>query len=153
VKDVNDREAPGVEQNQAATDYDVAAIGWWRRQSALQFRRTRLILLSQTGRKRAVDHQLSFQAGRQAVALGESGRKVIMMVAIPASHLIAIAIVVTVMAMAPTMIFILILTFAPIIVIIVAVVFVVAVAVSLSGDSNVCPKRKRQDKQETQPSV
>jgi hypothetical protein len=53
VKDVHDGKTPDVEQDEAAADYNVAAIGRRRRQPAFQFWRTRLIFLAETRWKRA----------------------------------------------------------------------------------------------------
>jgi hypothetical protein len=128
VKYVDHQKAPRIQQDQMPAHNDVPAIRWWRGETLFQVFGAGLDFLAQTGWKSAPGFELSFQAGRQTVTLGQARRQVVeaaMIVPLTGCVTIMVAVSVTVMITIPV----------PVI-IIVAVVFVVALAVSLSLSLN-----------------
>jgi hypothetical protein len=132
VKHIYDSEAPDIDQHDVAADELVTAVGRRRRQSPLKVFRATLHLLAETRRQCAPRLKLPFQSRRQLVALGQPGRQMVAMVAIPGPHLVAVAIVVAAVLFVPLVLIVTIpvpVVSIPVSVVIAIVMFVVTVAV------------------------
>jgi hypothetical protein len=97
LEDIHNLKIRPIEQNQIAADYDVRIIRRRRREHTLQIGRARLHPFLKPRGQRSVHHQLALQSRRKTIALGEAGRKIRVMIAVPAANLIAIMIVIAVM--------------------------------------------------------
>jgi ABC-type multidrug transport system fused ATPase/permease subunit len=136
MKYIHDQESSAIQQNDVAADHYVLALWRRRRQAPLEVLWATYNLLLQAGRQSAPHHQLALQAGRQAIALGQAGRQVIAVLAIPAPHLVAVVVRVRVAAVIFIFIFIRIVAFAvsmAMIVVIVAILLIVAVTIALGN--------------------
>src|SRR5260370_23495531 len=104
---------------------------WWRwRQPPLKVLGATHNLFLKSRRQSAPPYKLGFKAGGQAVALGQARRKMLVVLAVPAGHLVAVVIGIRITAV------ILIMAFPvsmAVIVVIVAILFIVTVTVLL-GD-------------------
>jgi hypothetical protein len=130
VKHIHDHEGSAVEQNDVASDYDVLALRRWRRQAPLEVLRATHNLFLQSGGQRATHHQLALESGRQAIALGQAGRQMIVVIAVPAAHLVAVVVGIGVAAV--LLIFVMAFAVAmAMVIVIVAILFIVAVPVVL----------------------
>ena len=142
VKDIRDLEARPVEQHQVATDDHVSIVWGRRRQSAFQFGRAGMHLVAKTDGQIAMNHDLALESGRQAVALGQAGREMVVMIVVPATH--CIAIVIGIAAAAVILFMPAAVPMVAIFVIVVAIVLVVTVPVIL-GYSDCGGEGKRQN--------
>jgi hypothetical protein len=100
VEDVGYLEADSVDQNQVSANEYVAIARIGRRKHYLQLLWARLHSATQTGRQGAVHDQLTLEPWRQAITLGEPGRKLTIVGAIPA---VDVAVTIFVMSPAVTM--------------------------------------------------
>jgi hypothetical protein len=142
VKYVHDEERSAIEQNNVAPDHDMFAIRRRRRQTPLEVARANHNFRSQPRRQSPADDELALQAGWQAVPLRQSGRQVIMVLAVPAPHLIAVVVgigVTVVISIVPASMPV------AVIVVIVAIMLVVAVPVPL-GYGYACRERESKDR-------
>jgi hypothetical protein len=73
-------------------DNHVSAVRWRRRQPLFEVRRAGLNVLLQTRRKCSAANELLFQAGRQLIPLGQSGRQTFAMFRVPMAHFFPVAI-------------------------------------------------------------
>jgi hypothetical protein len=89
---VHDHVGSAVQEDEVSTDQDVGAFWRGRCQAPLEFLGAGLNALLQTGWKCAAAHQLFFQSWRQLISLGESRRKMIPVIVIPAAHGFMVAI-------------------------------------------------------------
>jgi hypothetical protein len=96
--DVQNHMRSAIEQNDVSADQDVVAVGRRRWQMADKFLGAGTNFPHQARRKRAAHSELARQSRWQLVALGEPGRKMIVMVAVPGMHPIPILIAVMVLA-------------------------------------------------------
>src|SRR5207302_9028009 len=137
---------------QVASDDYVDVVRGRRGKHDFELARTGLHSAAQAGRKSAPDDELTLQAGRQTIAFRQSGRKVIVVSAVPAADVaitvgvapVAMAVIVTVTIAVAV---IAVVTVMPAIVIVIAIVFVVAVAVALRGGDRggKCQAQQRRD--------
>jgi len=80
----------------AIPQYDVAAddyaftIPWRRGKAALEVGRNHVDAAFKSWRKLAAEHELLFQAGRQAIFLGEAPREICVMFGVPAAKFVAV---------------------------------------------------------------
>jgi hypothetical protein len=124
MEDVCYLEADPVDQDQISADEYVAIAGIGRRKHDLQLLWARLHSAAKAQRQRAVHDQLALEAWRQAITLGEPGRKMTVVGAVP-----AVDVAVTIFVMAVTMaVFTEFVTVALIAIVVIAVVFVMTVA-------------------------
>jgi hypothetical protein len=96
VENIHDQKRPSVQKDYMSTDQNVLATGRRRGQAAFQVVGTMVELLAQTGWKRAAHNKLSLQARRQLITFGEAGRKVVMVLTVPATHLVTIMVTIAV---------------------------------------------------------
>jgi hypothetical protein len=122
VEDIEDNRCPAIHEHDMAPDDHVCAVRWRWRQPPFKVERARLNFLLQTWRKCSSANKLLFQAGRQLISLGQSGRQSISMLRIPVPHLFPVAIPIIVTVIFTTVTF----------VVFVIAVFFVSFAVSLS---------------------
>ena len=125
VKYVHDQERFAIEQNQVASDHDMLAIRRRWRQTPLQVARANHNLRAQSRRQSPADDELALQARWKAIPLGQPGRQVIMVLAVPAPHLIAVMVGIGV-----TVVILIVPATMPVIVV-VAILLIVAVPVPL----------------------
>jgi hypothetical protein len=85
VENINDDVSSVVQQNNVATNYDVHAVRWWRRQTSFQFHWAGLDTLLEPGRQRIVPDKLFFQSWRELIFLRQDRRKVSLILGIPAA--------------------------------------------------------------------
>jgi hypothetical protein len=127
VKYIHDQERSAIEQNEVASDHDMLAIRRRRRQTPLQVARADYNLSSQSLRKSPADDELALQTRWKAIALGQPGRQVIMVLAVPAPHLIVVVVGIGVTVVIP-----LVPSIMPMpVIVVVAILLVVAVPVAL----------------------
>ena len=60
---------PPIQQYDVAANHHVRGVGWWRRQSPLQFLWAGLDAFLQAGRQRATFHELLLESGGQLIFL------------------------------------------------------------------------------------
>jgi hypothetical protein len=86
MEDVDYKVCPAIQENHVAANYDVRAL--WRRgrKAAFQLLGTRLDALLQAWRERPSADELLLEAWRQSVFFRQPGRKIIVVVVIPAAH-------------------------------------------------------------------
>lgn len=72
-----------IQQHNVPSNQHISAIRRRRRQTPFQIFRARSDFLLESWRKGAALHKLPFQSRRQTVSLGEPGRKIALMAAIP----------------------------------------------------------------------
>jgi hypothetical protein len=136
VEDVGDLEIGAIVEDQVASDDYVDVVRGRRGKHDFELARTGLHSAAQARRKSAPDDELTLQAGRQTIAFRKSGRKVIVVRAVPAADVaitvgvapVAVALIVTV---AIAVAVIAVVAVVPAIVIVIAIVFVVTMAVAL----------------------
>jgi hypothetical protein len=132
VKHIHYHERSAIEQNNVAADHDMLAIRRRRRKMPLQVARTNHNLRSQTRRQRAANHQLALQSRWQPIALGQARRQMVMVLAVAASHLVAVVIGIRMSVVVFIVVFIVAFSVTvPMIVVIVPIVFVVTLSVIL----------------------
>jgi hypothetical protein len=83
---------PAIHQDDVTANQNAFAIRRWRRQSPFQVDRKHGDVCFEVAWKHGANHELSLQAGRQAIPLGKSRRKMPVMGGVPAAHLVAIVI-------------------------------------------------------------
>jgi hypothetical protein len=103
MKDIYHRKGPDVYQHHMPADELMAAVRRRRRQTPFQLFRAPIHLFPEARRQRAPRLKLPFQSRRQPVPLGQAGRQMIVVIAIPGPHLVAIMIVVTAAVFMPLM--------------------------------------------------
>jgi hypothetical protein len=113
VENIQDDFRIAVHQHDVSSNYDAFAIGRWRGKSALQFDGNDIHPLFQTGGQPAVNHELSLQAGGQAIPFGETAWEVSVIFAVPHANFVAVmlresvasavVIIVTVLMLVPVM--------------------------------------------------
>ena len=83
-----------IQQHDIAANHKMRISSRRRRQTLLELLRARNHLLPQSWRECSARDELSFQAGRQLVPLGQTGRKVVAMFGVPAAYFVTVAIAV-----------------------------------------------------------
>jgi uncharacterized membrane protein YdbT with pleckstrin-like domain len=136
VEDVGDLEVGTIVEDQVASDDYVDVVrGRWRKHD-FELSRAGLHSAAQAGGKSASDNQLTLQAGRQTITFRQSGRKVIVVSAVPAADVaitVGIAIVAVALIVTVAVAVIAVVSVVPAFVIVIAIMFVVAVAITLRG--------------------
>jgi len=145
VKNIHHHKRSPIEQNDVAADHDVLALRRRRGEAALEVLRAAHNLFLQSGRQSAAHYELALESGRQAIALGQAWRQVLIVLAVPASHFVAVVIGIRITTVILSMAFT---VSVAMIVVIVAILFIVAVTVPL-GDSQGC--REGQAKNRARP--
>src|SRR5690348_12753507 len=90
VVDIQNQKSSAVEQDQASANEDVFAIGWRWRQPFHKLHGRGIDMIAKARRKRAAHAKLPFKAGGQAVPLRQTGREVVLMLAVPQADLVVI---------------------------------------------------------------
>ena len=83
---------PAIHEDDVSTDHNAFAIRRWRRQAPLQVDGNHGDVRFEVAWKRGANHQLSLQAGRQAIPFGKSRGKMPVVDGVPAANLVAIMI-------------------------------------------------------------
>jgi hypothetical protein len=96
VENIQHQEAAAVHQYDVPADEEVGGTRGRRRQTHFQFSRARDHLFLQPWREGSAYAELPFQSRRQPIALGEPGREVIALLAIPSAHFVAVVVAVVV---------------------------------------------------------
>ena len=135
MEDVGDLEVRAIVEDKVAADKNVDVARRRRRKHDFQFVGAGLHSAAQAGRKRAADYELTLQARRQAIALGEAWWKMSVVSVVPAADVaiaigIASVVVAVMVTVAMTVVAVVVVMVLPAIVI-VAIVFVMAVAIAL----------------------
>ena len=133
MEDVGDLEVRAIVEDEVAANKNVDVARRRRRKHDFQLVGAGLHSAAQARRKRAADYELTLQAWRQAIALGESWWKMFVVSVVPAADIavaIGIAFVVVAVMVTVPMTMVVVVMVVPAIVI-VAIVFVVAVAIAL----------------------
>jgi len=135
MEDIGDLEVRAIVEDKVAANKNVDVARRRRRKHDFQFMGAGLHSAAQVGRKRAADYELTLQARREAIALGEAWWKMSVVSVVPAPDIavtidIAFVVVAVVVTVAMTMVAVVVVMVVPAIVI-VAIVFVVAVAIAL----------------------
>jgi ABC-type multidrug transport system fused ATPase/permease subunit len=130
VKNIHNQKRSAIEQNNVAADHNVLAIRRRRRKVPLEIVGATHNFFPQSGRQRAPHYELTLKTGRQPITLGQARRQVFVVLAIPASHLVAVVVGIRL----TVAIFIVAFTVSvAVIVVIVAILFVVAVTMPLGN--------------------
>jgi hypothetical protein len=90
VENIQDNFCLAIAQYDVASDYYAFAIAWRRGKAALQVGRNHVDPTFKSWRKRAAEHKLLFQSGRQAIFLGEARREVCVMFCVPAAKFVTV---------------------------------------------------------------
>jgi hypothetical protein len=154
VENVGDLEVRTIQENQMAADHKVGVIRRRRRKHYLEFLRTRPHLPAEVHGQKSANYQLTLQAGREPVALGQAWREMRVVIVVPGSGGIAIVIgiavaiatmaVLTGMGILAVTIAVVVPVVATVVIAIVAVMFlVIALVVLREGDGG--GKRQRKD--------
>jgi hypothetical protein len=114
VENINDDVSSVVQQNNVATNYDVHAVRWWRRQTSFEFHWAGLDTFLEPWGQRTVPDKLLFQSWRELIFLRQARRKVSLILGIPAADDFFIVMLIVMVGM---------------LVIIITVVFIVTFAV------------------------
>ena len=133
MEDVGDLEVRAIVEDEVAANKNVDVTRRRRRKHDFQLVGAGLHSAAQARRKRATDYELTLQARRQAIALGEAGWKMSVVSVVPTADVtvaIGIAFVVVAVMVTVAMTMVVVVVVVPAIVI-VAIVFVVAVAIAL----------------------
>jgi hypothetical protein len=133
MKHIDYHKRSAVEQNHVAADHHMLAIRRRRRKVALQISGTMHNFRPKSWRQSAADDQLPLKSRWQSIALGQAGRQMLIIRAVPASHLVTVVIGIGVTIVSAFVIFFVPSTVitAMILVIIVAIVLVVTVSMIL----------------------
>ena len=83
VENINDDVSSVIQQNDVATNFDVHAVRWWRRQTSFQFHWAGLNTLLEPWRQRTAPDKLLFQSWRELIFLRQARRKVPLILGIP----------------------------------------------------------------------
>ena len=92
VKNVEYHVGPAIHKHDMPPDNYVGTVRWRRRQPPFKVRRAGLDAFPQTRRKCSAANKLLFQAGRQLIPLGQSGRQSLAMLGVPVAHFFPVAI-------------------------------------------------------------
>ena len=90
VENIQDNFRLAIAQYDVASDYYAFAISWRRGEAAHQVGRNNGHPAFKSWRKRAAEHQLLLQSGRQAIFFGEARREVCVMFGVPAPKFVAV---------------------------------------------------------------
>jgi hypothetical protein len=90
VEDIQDDSCVAIPQHDVPSDDHAFAIGRRRGKPTLQFDRNHVYPAFQARRKRAADHKLPLQSGRQAISPGETRREVFVMFSVPTANFVAV---------------------------------------------------------------
>ena len=142
VEDVRDLEVGAIHQHQVAADYNMRVMRRRRREHHFQFMRAGLELSSQVNRDVPANYDLSFQARRKVVALGQTRWKMLVVCPIPAAGGIAIVIGITIVVVSAAM-FVVAFVAAFMIVTVAMIVIVIAVMLLLTVSVIVVVLRER----------
>src|SRR6266849_669401 len=96
MEDVQHHVCASIQQHDIAANHKMRISSRRRRQTLLELLRARNHLLPQSWRECSARDELSFQAGRQLVPLGQTGRKVVAMFVVPAAYFVTVPIFVLV---------------------------------------------------------
>jgi hypothetical protein len=92
MENIEDDLCPAIHQDDVSADHNAFAIRRWRRQLPLQVHGNHGDVRFEFAWKHGANHELSLQAGRQAIPLGKSRRKMPVMGGVPAAEFVAIVI-------------------------------------------------------------
>ncbi len=92
MKDVGDLEVGAIHEHQVAADYDVRVIRRRRRKHYFEFMRAGPHLSPHIHWHKPANYDLALHSGRKTVAIGQAGRKMLVVRAIPAAGGVAIVI-------------------------------------------------------------
>jgi hypothetical protein len=92
VENVGDLEIRTIQQNQMAADHKVGVIRRRGRKHYFEFLRTRPHLPAEAHGQKSANYQLTLQAGREPIALGQAWREMRVVIVVPGSGGIAIVI-------------------------------------------------------------
>jgi hypothetical protein len=137
MKHIHHHKRSAIEQNHVTADHDMLAIRRRRWKVALQISGTMHNFRPKSWRQSAADDQLALKARWQSITLGQAGRQMLIIRAVPASHLVAVVIgigatIVSAIMLAIVVFFVPSIMFtAMVLIVIVAIVLVVTVAMIL----------------------
>src|SRR5258708_11717961 len=94
MENVQHHVCASIQQHAIAGHHKMRISSRRRRQTLLELLRARNHLLPQSWRECSPRDELSFQAGRQLVPLGQTGRKAVAMFRVPAAYFVTVAIAV-----------------------------------------------------------
>jgi hypothetical protein len=90
VENIQNNFRLAIPQYDVASDDDAFAIPWRRGKAALQVGRNHVDPTLKSRRKRAAEHELLLQSGRQAIFLGQARREVCVVFGVPAAKFVAV---------------------------------------------------------------
>jgi len=144
VENIQNDVGVAVPQNNVSANHDPVAVGRRRGQLPLQIDWNGILSLLQARRQRAANDELLFEAGRQPVFFGESGREIAIVGSVPTANFVAVMIAKTVAAAVVIVVVIPILI--PPVAIAVMIPVVTVFAVTIREDGAACYRKHSRHK-------